>query len=161
VTKPAPGKPAKDEIKVLARNKKAFHDYQISDRYEAGLSLVGSEVKSLREARCTLTDGFVEIRGGEAWLVGVQINEYPWANQFNHEPRRRRKLLLHKSEIRKLGVKTEQRGFTIVPLAIYLKNGKIKAELALATGKRHYEKREATKEADARREMDQASKRRR
>lgn len=129
--------------KVLVRNRRASHDYAIEQRIEAGISLVGSEVKSLREGKASLQEGFAEIRNGQAWLVGVQINEYPWANQFNHEPTRERRLLLHKAEIRKLAIKTRQRGYTLIPTVIYLKDGKIKIELALATGKRHYDKRES------------------
>lgn len=147
-------------VKVLVRNKKALHDYQIHERIEAGMVLVGSEVKSLREARASLAEGYAEIRDGEAWLLNVQINEYPWAHQFNHDPTRKRKLLLHKDQIRKLGIKTQQRGYTLVPLAIYLKDGKMKVELALATGKRTFEKREAAKAQTAKREMDQAVKKR-
>jgi len=145
--------------RILVRNKKALHHYQIHQRIEAGVSLVGSEVKSLRESRASLAEGYVDIRDGQAWLIGVQINEYPWANQFNHDPLRKRRLLLHKEQIRKLGIKTQQRGFTLVPLAIYLNDkGRIKVELALATGKQLYEKRESAKERTARREIDQAMK---
>ncbi len=151
-----------DGVKVVVKNKKALHDYQIHERIEAGMVLVGSEVKSLREGRASLAEGYAEIRNNEAWLVGVQINEYPWSHQFNHEPTRKRKLLLHKGEIRKLAIKTQQRGFTLVPLAIYVsEKGKMKIELALATGKRMYEKRESSKEQTAKREIDQAIKRRR
>jgi SsrA-binding protein len=148
-----------DGVKVLVRNKRAYYDYDISDRIEAGISLVGSEVKSLRDQRGSLGEGYVEIRDGQAWLVNATINEYPWANQFNHEPKRRRRLLMHKREIAKLYVKTSQRGFTLVPLAIYLKNGKIKLEVGVARGKRQYEKRESVKAADAKRDVDRALKR--
>jgi SsrA-binding protein len=147
-----------DGVKVLVRNKRALHDYQIHERFEAGMVLEGSEVKSLREARASLAEGFAEIRNGEAWLLDVQIKEYPWANQFNHEPKRPRKLLLNKHEIKKLAIKTQQRGFTLVPLSIYLKNGRMKVELALATGKRQYEKRQAAKEAMDKREIQRALK---
>ncbi len=145
-----------DGVKMLVRNKKVAYDYQIHDKIEAGIALVGSEVKSLREARGSLVDGFVEFRRGEAWLVGVQINEYAWANQYNHDPHRDRKLLLHKYEIDKLATKIQQRGYSLVPTAIYLKNGKIKVELALATGKRQYDKRQASREATDKREADRA-----
>jgi SsrA-binding protein len=148
-----------DGVKMLVRNRRAFHDYQIGDRVEAGLVLLGSEVKSLREGRASLADGYAEIRNNEAWLINVQIKEYPWANRFNHEPLRQRKLLLHKREIRKLGIKTLQRGYTLVPLAIYLKDGKFKIELGLAAGKRQYDKRQAAKEATTKREMDLEMKR--
>jgi SsrA-binding protein len=143
-----------DGAQVLVRNRRASHDYQIHETVEAGIVLVGSEVKALREAKGSLGEAYAEIRDGEAWLVGAQVNEYKWANQFNHDPQRRRKLLLHKHQIRRLGIKTQQRGFTLVPLSMYLKDGKVKVELALATGKRFYEKREASREADARRELD-------
>ena len=146
-------------VKILVRNKRAYYDYDISERLEAGISLLGSEVKSLRDQRGSLSEGYVEIHDGQAWLVGATINEYPWANQFNHEPKRRRRLLLHRREIRKLYVKTSQRGFTLVALAIYLKDGKIKIEIGLARGKRQYEKRQSVKEADAKREVDRAMKR--
>ena len=151
-------KSAADATQFLVRNRRASHDYQIHETIEAGIVLVGSEVKSLRDARGSLTEAYAEIRGDEAWLVGAQINEYPWANLFNHEPTRRRKLLLHRRQIRRLGIKTQQRGFTLVPLSIYLKEGKIKVELALGTGKRFFEKREAAREADAKREVDRALK---
>ena len=160
VAKPTPPRKSKtasaDEVKVLVRNRKATHDYEISERFEAGIALVGSEVKSLREAHAVLTDGYIEIQRGEAFLVGMQINEYAQANRFNHEPMRPRKLLLHKREIRRAAVKTQQRGFTLIPLAIYLKEGRLKVELALAVGKKLYEKREATREAEAQRDIDRA-----
>ena len=140
------------------RNRRASHDYHIHETLEAGVVLVGSEVKSLRDARAALGDAYITIEGGESWLMGAQINEYPWANQFNHDPTRRRKLLLHKREIRRLAVKTQQRGFTIVPLSMYLKEGKIKVEIALVTGKRQFEKRDAAREADAKREIDRIMK---
>lgn len=145
--------------RVLVRNRRALHDYEIHESVEAGIVLVGSEVKSLRDGHGNLNDAYAEIHAHEAWLVNAQIKEYPWANQFNHEPMRKRKLLLHKREIRRLEVKTQQRGLTLIPLAIYLKSGKIKVELALASGKRLYEKREASREAEAQREIDRALKR--
>jgi SsrA-binding protein len=147
--------------RVLCRNRRAFHDYALEETHEAGIALVGSEVKSLRAARAALTDAHVVIRAGEAWLVGATINEYPWAHQQNHEPERDRKLLLHKHEIRKLGVKTEQRGYSLIPLALYLREGKVKVELGLGVGKRLYEKRESKREAEAAREIEQATRRRR
>lgn len=149
---------AADGTRVLVRNRRATHDYEIHETFEAGIVLVGSEVKSLRESNASIGEGYVDIRDGEAWLIGVKINEYPWAHQFNHDPLRNRKLLLHKREISRLATKVQQRGFTMIPLSIYLKDGKIKVELALATGKRLYEKREATREAEAQREIDRALK---
>jgi SsrA-binding protein len=146
-------------IKVVATNRKATHDFHIHDRFEAGIVLVGSEVKSLRDAKATIADGWAEIKAGEVWLHGMQINEYPWANRFNHEVKRTRKLLLHKHEIDKLGTKTQLRGFTLIPLSIYFKDGKVKVELALVTHKKVHDKRESKREADDQREMDRAAKR--
>jgi SsrA-binding protein len=148
-------------IKVVATNRRATHDFQIHDRVEAGVVLLGSEVKSLRDAKATIADGWAEIRNGEAWLHGIQINEYPWANRWNHEPKRTRKLLLHKKEISRLHTKTQMRGFTLVPLSLYFKDGKVKVELALATHKKMHDKRQAKREADDQREIDRAAKRRR
>lgn len=149
-----------DGARVLVRNRRALHDYEIEETIEAGAVLVGSEVKSLREAHGNLNDAYAEIRNEEVWLYNATIQEYPWANQFNHEPTRPRKLLLHKREIRRLAIKTQQRGFTLIPLAIYLNEGKIKVELGLAEGKKQYEKREATREAEAQRDIDRAMKQR-
>jgi SsrA-binding protein len=150
-----------EEIKVVATNRKATHEYDIHERIEAGIVLVGSEVKSLRDAKVTLTDGWAQIDRGEAWLEGMTINEYPWANRFNHEAKRRRKLLLHRGEIGKLETKTRMRGYTLIPLSIYFKKGKVKVELGLVTHKKQHDKREAQKTADARREMDRAARARR
>ena len=156
------GKDKKDKAaageKVLVRNKKATHDFAISEKFEAGISLVGSEVKSLREQNVNITDAYVEIRGGEAWLINAQIQPYPWANQFNHEPRRKRKLLLHRAEIKKLDIKTSQRGFSMVPLSMYMKNGKVKVEFGLGKGKREFEKRSSKKDQEAKREIARAMK---
>lgn len=158
------GKPGKkrdqDGVKVLVRNRRAHHDYDIEETLEAGISLVGSEVKSLRDQRASIAEGHIAIRGGEAWLVGVQIQEYPWAHQRTHAPLRERKLLLHRREISKLDTALTQRGYTLVPLSFYLKNGHIKLELGVARGKRQYEKRESKKEAEAQREIDRAMRRR-
>jgi SsrA-binding protein len=148
-------------IKVVATNRKATHDFHIHERMEAGIVLVGSEVKSLRDAKATIADGWAEVRAGEVWLHGMQINEYPWANRFNHEPKRTRKLLLHKREIDKLGTKTQLRGFTLIPLSLYFKDGKVKVELALVTHKKQHDKRDAKREADDKREIDRAIKRHR
>jgi SsrA-binding protein len=147
--------------KVLVRNKKARHDYDLEETFEAGVSLLGSEVKSLRDAHGVLVDAYVDLRNGEAWLINAKIEEYPWANQFNHEPTRPRRLLMHKHELRKLAIKCEQRGYSLVPLAFYLKDGKIKVELGLGVGRRQYEKRQAKREAEDQREIAQAARRRR
>lgn len=143
-------------IKVIATNRSASHDFHIHERVEAGLVLVGSEVKSLREAKATLTDGWAEIRNGEAWLVGLQINEYKWANRYNHDPRRTRKLLLKHQEIKRLFEKTQIRGYTLIPLQLYFKGALVKIELALVTNKKEYDKRQAKRTADDKREIDRA-----
>jgi SsrA-binding protein len=120
--------------------------------------LLGSEVKSMREAKVTIADGWVEIRKGEAWLHGIQVNEYKWANQFNHDVGRVRKLLMHKQEIEKLAIKTQQRGFTLIPLQLYFKEGRVKVELALVTHKKVHDKRDAKRDAEGKREIDRAMK---
>ncbi len=147
-----------EPLKTVATNRKASHDFHIHERVEAGLVLLGSEVKSMREAKVTIADGWVEIRRGEAWLHGVQVNEYKWANRFNHDVGRVRKLLLHKQEIEKLGVKTQLRGYTLIPLSLYFKEGRVKVELALVTNKKIHDKRETKREADDKREIDRAMK---
>jgi SsrA-binding protein len=141
---------------VVARNKRARHDYTIIDTYEAGLVLTGTEVKSLRAGRASLTDGFAQITDGEAWLNGVHIPEYTEGTWTNHAPRRRRKLLLHKGEIEKLVGKTREGGLTLVPLELYFKDGRVKVEIALARGRRSYDKRQVLAERDATREMTRA-----
>jgi SsrA-binding protein len=148
-----------EAIKVVATNRKATHEMQIHDRIEAGIVLVGSEVKSLREARCTISDAWAHVERGEAWLEGLAIQEYAWANRFNHEPKRRRKLLLHRREIAKLADKTRLRGYTLIPLSVYFKNGKVKVELGLATHKKQHDKRQEKKAADAEREIARARRR--
>jgi len=144
--------------KVVATNKKAFHDYTILEKYEAGIVLTGSEVKSLREGACNLKDSFVVIEDGEAWLYNFYIAPYKPAAKFGHDPTRKRKLLLHKKEILKLMGKVKEKGLTIVPLRVYFKNGKAKVEIALAKGKVKYEKREAMKEKDMKREIEKSFK---
>ena len=146
-------------LKVVATNRKATHDFHIHERIEAGISLVGSEVKSLRDAKVTMADGYVEIRKGQAWLHGIQINEYGAANRWNHEVARVRKLLMHKHEINKLGDKTSLKGYTLIPLSLYFKGAKVKVELGLVTHKKQHDKRATKREADDKREMDRAIKR--
>lgn len=148
-----------DDKKVLVRNRKARHDFEILATYEAGMSLVGSEVKSLRESHASITEAYAEVRRGEVFLMNAKIEPYPWANQFNHEPLRPRKLLLHRTEIKRIDDKLIA-GATLVPLEIYVKAGKIKVELALARGRKQYEKREAKKSQEAKREIDAAMVRR-
>lgn len=145
-----------DAKRVVARNKKARHDYHIDDTYEAGLSLTGTEVKALRAGRASLIDGWVEIDRGEAWLQGVHIPEYAQGTWTNHAPRRRRKLLLHREEIDKLAVKTREKGFTIVPLELYFVRGHAKVEIALARGKKDWDKRQALREKQDEREAQRA-----
>lgn len=153
-------KPAEQAaVKVIATNRKASHEFHIHERVEAGLVLVGSEVKSLRDAKVVIQDGWAAIEKGEGWLYGVQINEYPWANRWNHEIKRKRKLLLHKGELSKLGVKTRERGFTLIPLQLYWKGAHVKIELGLCTHKKLHDKREAKRAQDDQREMDRAAKR--
>jgi SsrA-binding protein len=142
--------------KVVATNRKARHDYHILETYEAGLVLVGTEVKSLRAGRASLVDGFASLSDGEAWLEAVHISEYSQGTWTNHEPRRRRKLLLHRTEINKLHDATREKGFTLVPLSLYFSDGRAKVELALARGKKDYDKRQALKERQDKREAARA-----
>ncbi|MET7766920.1 SsrA-binding protein SmpB [Streptomyces sp. NPDC005336] len=142
--------------KLIAQNKKARHDYHILDTYECGLVLTGTEVKSLRQGRASLVDGFAQLDGGEAWLHNVHIPEYSQGTWTNHSARRRRKLLLHRAEIDKLIGKTQETGHTIVPLALYFKDGRAKVEVALAKGKKEYDKRQTLREKQDRRESDRA-----
>lgn len=146
---------------IIARNRRARHEYHIEDVVEAGLVLTGSEVKSLRAGRASLADGFGQISDGEIWLMGVHIPEYTQATWTNHEPRRPRKLLLHRKEIDRLASKTAERGLTLVPLALYFRDGRVKVELALARGKRTYDKRHDLAQRDAAREVERALRRRR
>jgi SsrA-binding protein len=138
---------------VITTNKKAYHDYFIEETYEAGMSLLGSEVKSMREGKVHLKDSYAIIKGGEVLLLNCHINPYRYSHIENHDPLRTRKLLLHKSEINKLWGKLSQRGFTLIPLKIYFRKGKAKVELGLVKGKRKYEKRQTLKEKEARREI--------
>ena len=148
-------------IKVIATNRKATHEFSVHDRIEAGIELRGSEVKSLRDARVVISDGFVDFRKGEAYLHKMQIQEYAQANRWGHDVDRPRRLLLHKHEIDKLATKVQQKGFTLIPLSLYFKGHRVKVELALVTHKKLHDKRETKKEADAQREIDRAIKRHR
>ncbi|MGV1008992.1 MAG: SsrA-binding protein SmpB [Dermatophilaceae bacterium] len=141
---------------VVARNRKARHDYHIEDTFEAGIALQGTEVKALRAGRCSLVDGYAHFTGDELWLEGVHIPEYTQGTWTNHAPRRPRKLLLHREELDKLASKTRESGRTIVPLAVYFADGRAKVEIALATGKRAYDKRHALRERQDRREAERA-----
>jgi SsrA-binding protein len=151
---------AQQDRKIIARNRRARHDYHIEDVIEAGLVLTGTEVKSLRAGRASLTDGFGQISGGEAWLHGVHIPQYDMGTWTNHEPRRTRKLLLHRKEIDRLQRTTAERGLTLVPLSLYFHDGKAKVELGVARGKRTYDKRHDLARRDAAREVDRALRRR-
>jgi SsrA-binding protein len=146
--------------KLIAQNRKARHDYHIDDVFEAGLVLTGTEVKSLRAGHASLIDGFAHIRDGEAWLAGVHIPEYTEGTWTNHTPRRERKLLLHREQIQRLIGKTKEGNTTLVPLSLYFKDGKVKVEIALARGKKTWDKRQALSERQSQREMQRALSRR-
>jgi SsrA-binding protein len=146
--------------KLIAQNRKARHDYAIEDVLEAGMVLVGTEVKSLRAGRASLVDAFATVRDGEIWLENLHIPEYTEGTWTNHEPRRRRKLLLHRSEIEKLIRTTKESGFTLVPLSMYFKDGRVKVELAVGRGKKAYDKRQTLATRDAQREIERTTGRR-
>ncbi|HOO79279.1 MAG TPA: SsrA-binding protein SmpB [Lachnospiraceae bacterium] len=140
--------------KLVANNKKAYHDFFIEDKYEAGISLVGTEVKSLRDGKCSIKEAYVRIENGEAFVVGMNISPYEKGNIFNRDPLRTRKLLMHKCEINKLVGDSSEQGFTIMPLQVYFKNGRAKLELGLARGKKNYDKRQVIAKKDQRREVE-------
>ena len=142
--------------KIVAQHRKARHDYAVEDTYEAGMVLTGTEVKSLRAGRASLVDGFAEVENGEVWLLGVHIPEYTQGTWTNHEPRRRRKLLMHRSEIAKIETRVSERGLTMVPLSLYFKDGRAKVEIALARGRKNYDKRHSIAAKEARRETERA-----
>ena len=144
---------APSDRKVIASNRKARHDYTVLDSYEAGIALMGTEVKALREGRASLVDGYATIEDGEIWLQGVHIAEYAQGTWTNHAPRRKRKLLLHKAEIERLEQRTKESGLTLVPLQLYFSGSHVKVELALARGKRAYDKRQSLAKRDAQREI--------
>ena len=149
-----------EHIKIVTINRKAHHDYHIIEEFEAGIVLKGTEVKSLRQGRANLKDAYGRFgKHGELFLFQMHISPYTFAHYDNHEPERRRKLLLHKSELKRLYGKMREKGFTLVPLKVYFKHGKAKVGIALARGKRQYDKRDAIKEREVRREMDRAIKR--
>ncbi len=145
---------------LVAQNKKARHDYSIEDVFEAGLVLVGTEVKSLRAGRASLVDGYATIDDGEMWLRGVHIPEYTMGTWTNHEPRRARKLLLRKDELRRIAARVKESGVTLVPLSLYFKDGYAKVEIAVAHGRKNYDKRQAIAERESKREADRAMGRR-
>jgi len=154
------GKADESAIKIVARNRRARHDYELMEKVEAGLVLTGTVVKSLRNGKANLEDAYADVDGGEVWLHGCDIPEYLQANRMNHVPKRPRKLLLHRREIAKLGNKTGEKGMTLVPLSIYFKKGIAKVELFVARGRKTFDKREAIKKQDAKRDIDRAMRRR-
>jgi SsrA-binding protein len=150
---------AKSDIKVVAKNRKAQHDYHLERTYQAGIALHGSEIKSIRQNNLTLREGFVQERGGELWLIGVHIAPYEQASSFSHhDPIRPRKLLLHKKEIAQIIEKSREKGYTIIPTMVYLERGLAKIEIALAKGKKMYDKRAAVAKRDSEREIRRALK---
>lgn len=144
----------KDAIKLIANNKKAYHDYFIDDKYETGIELFGTEVKSIRMGKCSIKEAFVRIQNGEIYIYGMHVNPYEKGNIFNKDPLRPRKLLMHKAEINKLTGKIAEKGFTLVPLQVYLKGSLVKVEIGLARGKKLYDKREDIAKKDQRRELE-------
>jgi len=157
---PEPGTKGSSERKIVSQNKKARHDYAIEDVYECGMVLRGTEVKSLRQGRASLTDAYGDVRDGEVWLLGAHIPEYTEGTWTNHEPRRPRKLLLHKGEILRLIGKTRESGLALVPLSLYFSGGRAKVELALARGRKAHDKRQVLAERDAQKEIRNAMGRR-
>ena len=147
-------KAPKENVKLIANNKKAFHDYFIEEKYEAGISLAGTEVKSLRQGKCSIKESFIRIENGEMFVYGMHISPYEKGNIFNKDPLRVKKLLLHKSEINKLTGKIKEKGFTIVPLQVYFKDGKAKMEIGLCRGKKLYDKRQDIAKKDMKREAE-------
>lgn len=147
-------------IQQVAVNRKALHDYDVVDKVEAGIALQGSEIKSIREGRVQLREAYARPEGGELWLMNAHIAQYAPSGPFGHEPTRKRKLLLHKTQIRQLGRATQEQGLTLVPLRLYLKDGKAKVELALVRGRRRYDKRAVLRRKEAEREMERAVRRR-
>jgi SsrA-binding protein len=144
--------------KLICQNKKAFHNYFIEETYQAGISLLGSEIKSLRDGKVNLGDSYGDIKRSEVFLVDAHISPYPQANRLNHDPLRTRKLLLHKKEIKRLIGKVEQRGYTLIPVKLYFVHGKVKVDLALAKGKKLFDKREVLKKKTMEREMERGRK---
>lgn len=149
---------AKKGIKIAAQNRKAHHDYFVEDRYEAGIELAGTEVKSIRAGTLNLKDSYCSVKGGELFIYGMHISPYEKGNIFNKDPERVRRLLMHKREIRKLHALVKQDGYTLVPLSVYFKDSRVKLEVGLCRGKKNYDKRAASAQRDAKREMDRAMK---
>jgi SsrA-binding protein len=146
--------PRAENIKIICKNRKAFFNFEIEDTFECGIVLLGSEVKSLRNGKANLSDSYGKVRNGEIFLIDAHISPYEQSNRLNHDPLRQRKLLLHKREIKRLTGKVAERGFSLIPLKMYFKNGKVKVEMALARGKKTYDKREVIKKKEQRRELE-------
>ena len=144
----------KDAIKLVANNKKAYHDYFIEEKYEAGIELFGTEVKSIRQGKCSIKEAYVTIDHGEAFVEGMNISPYEKGNIFNREPLRKRRLLLHKREIMKLAGQVQAKGYTLMPLQVYFKNGRVKIEIGLARGKKLYDKRDDLRKKAMKRETE-------
>lgn len=149
---------SKESVKLVANNKKAYHDYFIEDKFEAGIELFGTEVKSIRMGKCSIKEAFVRIENGQVYVYGMHISPYEKGNIFNRDPLRQRKLLMHRKEIDRLVSKIKEKGFTLVPLQVYLKGSLVKVEIGLARGKKLYDKREDLAKKDARREMERGFK---
>jgi SsrA-binding protein len=149
-----------EHIKKIAENRKARHDFFIEDEYEAGIVLLGSEVKSLRQGRANLKDAYARIKNGEVFVYQMHISPYTFTHYDNHDPLRPRKLLLHRDQIKKLYSKINEKGLTLIPLKLYFKDGKVKLSIAVAKGKRHYDKRESIRQRDSKRELDRERKNR-
>jgi len=147
-------------MKIISQNKKARHDYFIEETYEAGIKLMGSEIKSIRQGKVNLSDSYVTFKDGEAFILNMHISKYDYSNRFNHDETRTRKILLHKNEILKLFGKTREQGYAVIPLKVYLKDGLAKVEVGLAKGKKDYDKRQTLKEKDAQKRMDKILKHR-
>ena len=145
---------AKEAVKLIANNKKAYHDYFIEEKYEAGISLFGTEVKSIRMGKCSIKEAYIHVVNGEAFIYGMNVTPYEKGNIFNKDPLRERKLLLHKVEINKIAGKQSEKGYTLMPLTVYLKHGKVKVEIGVAKGKKLYDKRAEIAKKDLRRETE-------
>jgi SsrA-binding protein len=145
--------PEKENGKIIAVNRRAFHDYSVDETLECGLELKGTEVKSFRASSISFPDSFATVEKGELWLLGLHVSEYAFSSIFNHDPDRKKKLLLHKAELKRLGRKVQEKGFTLIPLRFYLKNGRVKVEIGLCKGKKQYDKREDMKEKDTKRDL--------
>ena len=157
----SPKKGENGDIRIICRNKRAYHEYEVLESLECGVILTGTEVKSLRDGHASLEDAYAKLDGSEVWLIGSDVPEYAMGNRMNHKPKRPRKLLLHRRELDKFAGKASQRGFTLVPLRLYFKRGLAKVELAVARGKAAHDKREDLKKKDAQKEIRQAMSRRR